>query len=108
MYTVSFEEPIKQIFREIGFPVYKSGYRKLCAAVPVFALDPEQSLHKELYPRLARDFCCSPASVEASIRRVIQWTWEHGNRDAWQKYFPGITRAPTNQVFIATIAECLM
>lgn len=108
MNAVTNGERTKQILHELGFPPYKNGYRRLCTALPYFVQDPEQSLMKELYPQLARESLCSVASIEASIRRAIQWAWEHGDRAAWENYFPGITKAPTNQVFLATIAEYLV
>jgi len=105
MTTAISEEHARQLLQKLSFPVYKSGYRRLCMALPFFAEDPEQSLVKELYPRIARETGCSIGSIEASIRRAIQTAWERGDRAVWQTYFPGITKAPTNQVFIATMAE---
>ena len=107
MNTVTIEEQTKRILHELGFPLYKSGYRRLCIGLPYFVEDPEQSLAKELYPRNAEETGCTVLSVEASIRRAIQAAWELGDQAAWQKYFPGITKAPSNQVFIGTIAEYL-
>lgn len=107
MNTATIEERTKQILQELIFPLYKSGYRRLCVALPYFMQDPEQSFTKELYPHIAEETGTTACSVEASIRRVIQAAWDHGDRAAWQKYFPGIRKAPTNQVFIGTIAEYL-
>lgn len=107
MNTVTIEERTKQILHELSFPLYMSGYRRLCVALPYFAQDPEQSLAKELYPRIAEETGCTALSVEASIRRVILAAWEHGDRAKWQKYFPGLTKAPSNHVFIGTIADYL-
>jgi len=105
MNTATTEEKTKQILQELGFPLHKSGYRKLCIGLPLFKEDPEQSLLKELYPRIAKQMLCSAGAVEASIRRVILLAWETGDRAVWERYFPGLHKAPSNQVFIATIAE---
>ena len=107
MNTATIEERKKQILHELGFPLYMSGYRRLCVALPYFAQDPEPSLAKELYPRIAEETGCTALSVEASIRRAIQAAWELGDQAAWQKCFSGLTKAPSNHVFIGTIAEYL-
>lgn len=42
MKTETMEAFSKRALGEMGFPVYKSGYRRLRVAMPCFALDPEQ------------------------------------------------------------------
>lgn len=101
-------ESVRQALHELGFPVHHGGYRRLCAAIPRYAQDPEQSLTKELYPDVARELgCTNPCDVESSIRRAILTAWDQGDRDVWIQYFPRCRKAPTNLVFIATLAEYL-
>ena len=107
MHTITIEEKVKQLLYDLSVAPYHRGYRRLCLALPYFARDPEQSLAKELYPHIAAETGTTPCSVEASIRRAILHAWNHGDRAVWQTYFPGITKAPSNQVFIATVAEYL-
>lgn len=97
-------ERTRAIMLEIRFPVHHCGYRQLCEAIPMFVQNPEISMTKELYPRLAKQF---KRDSEASIRRAILYAWEHGNRVVWDKHFPNSEKAPSNLVFIATIAELI-
>lgn len=97
-------ERARAIMLEIRFPVHHCGYRQLCEAIPMFALNPEISMTKELYPQLSAQF---KRDSESSVRRAILHAWEHGNRDAWDKYFPNGEKAPSNLVFIATILELI-
>ena len=105
--TITQQEQARNILLELGFPVHRSGYRRLRVAIPCFAQNPEQSLTKELYPRIAKQVGCTTNDVESSIRRSILCAWEHGNQDAWKEYFPRCRKAPSNMVFIATLAEHL-
>lgn len=102
--TITYQEQARKILHEFRFPMHQSGYRQLCTAIPMYAENPEISMTKELYPHLSKQF---GRDVESSIRRAILFTWEHGNREAWEKYFPGHMKAPSNLVFIAAIAEQL-
>lgn len=99
-------EQIRSILHELSVPIHQGGYRKLCLAIPCFAADPEQGLIKGVYPFVSQELGCT-GSVEASIRRTIRHAWDHGNRAAWGKYFPDQQKAPSNLVFIATLAEYL-
>ena len=99
---------VSGMLRELGIPVHRIGYRLLREAIPRFAQDRSQSVTKELYPYLAREFACSGwQAAERSMRIAILSAWERGDPEAWQKYFPGIQKAPCNKQFIATLAEFL-
>lgn len=98
----------KRILLEIGFPAHRAGYKQLKCGIPRFAMDDQQSLTGELYPYIAETLgYTDERAVERSIRRAILYVWQHGNRDAWEKYFPGCRNVPSNKRFIATIAEYL-
>ncbi|MBQ8358296.1 MAG: sporulation initiation factor Spo0A C-terminal domain-containing protein [Oscillospiraceae bacterium] len=100
------KDECKNILLELGFPVHCTGYKQLKVGIPQFALDDQQSLAYELYPFISQTLnCTQPSAVERSIGRSIARAWQYGSRDAWEKYFPGSRRAPTNKRFIATIAE---
>ena len=91
---------------QLNIPVYLSGYRCLCVAIPVFARDISQSMCNELYPAVAKALgYVDWRAVEFAIRRVIQAAWEQGNPEVWEEYFPGQKKAPTNKQFIATLAQ---
>ncbi|MBO4938113.1 MAG: sporulation initiation factor Spo0A C-terminal domain-containing protein [Oscillospiraceae bacterium] len=98
----------RQMLRELQFAVHRAGYRHLCIAIPLFALDDAQSLSKELYPRVA-EYYSYPNwhAVEHSIRVVILDAWERRDPEVWAGYFPDERKPPSNKQFIATLAERL-
>ena len=99
-------EQVLYDLRRLNTPVYLSGYRCLCVAIPRFALDISQSMCGELYPAVAEAFGYMDwRAVEFAIRRTILAAWEHRDPDIWNEYFPGSTKAPTNKQFIATLAQ---
>ena len=92
--------------RQLNTPVYLSGYRCLCVAIPVFVQDISQSMCNELYPAVAKELGYMDwRAVEFAIRRAIMSAWEHRDQRIWEEYFPGATRTPTNKQFIATLAQ---
>ena len=108
--TTSFllEIPEQVLFnlRELHIPMHLSGYRCLCLAISVFMLDISQSMCNELYPTVARELGYMDwRAVEFAIRRTIIAAWRHCDPKIWEKYFPGITKAPSNKQFIATLAQ---
>lgn len=99
----------EQVFchlRKLNVPVYLSGYRCLCVAIAVFEQDISQSMCNELYPAVAEELGYMDwRAVEFAIRRTILAAWEHRDEAVWNEYFPGMTKAPTNKQFIATLAQ---
>lgn len=92
--------------RKLNIPMHLAGYRYLCVAIPLFAQDISQSICNELYPTVAKAMGYKDwRTVEFSIRRVIRAAWKYREVDIWNEYFPGITKAPTNKQFIASLAQ---
>lgn len=92
--------------RKLNVPMYLSGCRCLCVAIPQFAQDISQSMCNELYPAVAKALGYMDwRAVEFAIRRAILAAWEHRDTDIWNEYFPGTTKVPTNKQFIATLAQ---
>lgn len=90
---------------ELGLPIHRIGFHQLFIAIPRFAQDPTQSLTRELYPYIAEYFNCPDCrSIEKSIRDVISYAWANGDPSVWQAYFPGLTKPPSNRLFISTFA----
>ena len=99
-------EQVILALRDVNVPVYLSGYRCLCVAIPIFAQDVAQSMCNELYPAVAKELgYVDWRAVEFAIRRAILAAWKHRDPDVWNTYFPGIAKAPTNKHFIATLAQ---
>lgn len=99
-------EQVLHDLRRLRVPVYLSGYRYLCIAVPIFALDVSQTMCSELYPTVAKTLgYVDWRAVEFAIRRAILAAWKYRDPDIWNVYFPGINKAPTNKHFIAILAQ---
>ncbi len=108
--TISSEQydQIRRMLHELGIPVHRIGYNVLCLAIHHYYLSERPSMTKELYPFLAKFFGFPNAhSVERPIRAVIHSAWDRRDPDAWAVYFPRQEKAPSNLVFIATLAEWL-
>lgn len=107
--TASFHAVPEQVLfdlRQLGTPVYLSGYRCLCVAIPVFAQDISQSICNELYPAVGKTLGYMDwRAVEFAIRRVILSAWEQSDPEIWEEYFPCIRKVPTNKQFIAALAQ---
>ena len=100
------QKQLRYIFQRLGFSPHHTGYKLLIGAILLYAQDPDQSITKELYPTLAKQSrLYSAGSIERSMRYTITEAWTHGPQKAWQQYFPQQTKAPSNALFIATLAE---
>ena len=100
---------VMQHLRVLGLRSGADGYRYLCSAIPFFAKDMNQALHKEVYPYVVDQ--CNAVSIEAiehSIRISIKKAWANHHPDIWSAYFPvdpeGNIECPTNREFIMAVA----
>ena len=92
--------------RRLNVPMHLSGYCQLCIAISNFSNDITQLMCGELYPAVAKAFGHMDwRAVEFSIRRAILSAWKHRDPEVWSEYFPGSTKAPSNKLFIATLAQ---
>ena len=104
--NLTIPEQVVLALRDVNVPVYLSGYRCLCVAIPIFAQDVAQSMCNELYPVVAKKLgYVDWRAVEFAIRRAIFSAWKHRDPATWEEYFPGTTKVPTNKQFIATLAQ---
>lgn len=102
------QEQTVRMLQDMRFPVYRIGYKQLCIGIPHYYENGFQSLSKDLYPWLAKQFDhVTPEAVEHAIREVIHYAWEHREPEVWERYFPGAVKPPSNKQFIATLAEQL-
>lgn len=103
------QKELRYMFHKLGFSPRHTGYKMLIAAILLYIQNTSQSVTKELYPALAKQSqVYSSASIERSMRYAISEAWAHGPHRAWQQYFPQQTKAPSNSLFIATMAEYWM
>lgn len=106
--TQELHRSASHILHDLGIPVHRIGYKQLCLAITCFSEDDTQSLTKELYPYIAKQFGCADwRPVERSIRLAIFHAWSSRDPDLWNEYFSCSTKPPTNKQFIATVAEML-
>lgn len=105
---ISIQEQTAKLLHELGIPCHRVGYMQLCMAIPLFAQDERQSLSKDIYPLIASYWGYTDwRTIEHAIRIVILFSWLHRDPAVWDHYFPNLDKAPSNKLFIATLAEYL-
>lgn len=107
------EVEVTNIMHEIGVPAHIKGYQYLRDAIMMVVrdLDVINSITKQLYPNIAREYNTTPSRVERAIRHAIEVAWSRGQVDAIDSLF-GYTVSvgkgkPTNSEFIAMVADKL-
>lgn len=103
------ELKIFEVFKELGLSVNSAGYKYLKKMIMVGYYDLKRlnCVSKHLYPELAEEYNTSPASVERSMRNVIEKAWENGTMETWKKYFENPDFKPTVKEFAAEIINML-
>lgn len=100
-----------ELLHILGFPTKRDGYAYLREAIVLMAINPEQSLTKELYPAIAVLHSCTQTCVERSIRTAIESAWKDRNEALWLEYFPpksgNASHRPTNATVITRLAETI-
>ena len=108
------EEDVTEIIHEVGVPAHIKGYQFLKEAIKLVIKKPEiiNSITKQLYPSIARNFETSPSKVERAIRHAIEVAWNRGRIENLNTIFGyniyTKNDKPTNGEFIALIADRLM
>lgn len=107
------EVEVTNIMHEVGVPAHIKGYQYLRDAIMMVVkdLDIINSITKQLYPSIAREYNTTPSRVERAIRHAIEVAWSRGQVEAIDSLF-GYTVSigkgkPTNSEFIAMIADKL-
>ena len=107
------EVEVTRIMREIGIPANIKGYQFIRNAVMLAVTDRDiiNSITKQLYPTIAKEYNSTPTRVERAIRHAIEVTWSRGQLDAINSLF-GYTinlnkGKPTNSEFIAMVSDKL-
>ena len=111
--SVAMEVIVTDIIHEIGIPAHIKGYQYLRKAIMMVVNDLEiiNSITKELYPTVAKEYNTTASRVERAIRHAIEVAWDRGDTEVLNSFF-GYTIAntkgkPTNSEFIAMIADKL-
>lgn len=107
------ETEVTNVIHEIGIPAHIKGYQYLRDAIimAINDMDILNSITKQLYPNIAKNYNTTPSRVERAIRHAIEVAWSRGKMDTIDKLF-GYTvnngkGKPTNSEFIALIADRL-
>lgn len=107
------EVEVTNIMHEIGVPAHIKGYQYLRDAIMMVVkdLDIINSITKQLYPSIAREYNTTPSRVERAIRHAIEVAWSRGQVETIDDLF-GYTvnigkGKPTNSEFIAMVADKL-
>ena len=107
------EVEVTNVMHEIGVPAHIKGYQYLRDAIMMVTkdLDIINSITKQLYPSIAREYNTTPSRVERAIRHAIEVAWSRGqveSIDALFGYTVSVGKGkPTNSEFIAMVADKL-
>lgn len=103
------QEPdcLQELLIRLGLPSGRQGFGHLLTGLPLLARNRNQLLSKELYRDIAELDHSTPAAVEKAIREVIHQGWETGDRQEWNRLFPGLTSCPRNKDFLFRLADLL-
>ncbi|MGE4283322.1 MAG: sporulation transcription factor Spo0A [Clostridia bacterium] len=107
------ETNVTKAIHEMGVPAHIKGYQYLRDAIMMVVKDMDviNSITKQLYPSIARQYNTTPSRVERAIRHAIEVAWGRGQVETLENMF-GYTiqnskGKPTNSEFIAMIADKL-
>ncbi len=102
---------VTEIIHEIGVPAHIKGYQYLRTSIIMAVQDVDilNSITKQLYPSIAKQYDTTSSRVERAIRHAIEVAWGRGNTDTINELFGysmnlGKSK-PTNSEFIALIAD---
>lgn len=107
------ETEVTNIIHEIGIPAHIKGYQYLREAITMAINDMDilNSITKQLYPSIAKQFNTTPSRVERAIRHAIEVAWSRGKMETIDRLFGYTVNTgkgkPTNSEFIALIADRL-
>lgn len=104
------ENETENILMDLCFSMGRSGYYALCDAIS-YKYRHFGSQMKEIYICVAQQRGTTTTQVEKAIRDAIVDAYKNGDANLWRMYFlprrNAKTPYPTNEEFIARIAECL-
>ena len=99
------------IIHKFGVPAHIKGYHYLRSAILKSATNEKilDSITKQLYPYVAKEYQTTPSRVERAIRHAIEIAWDRGGADVINSYFgcssDSYRGRPTNSEFIALISD---
>ena len=109
--TGELEVQVTELLHEIGVPAHIKGYQYIRSSIimAVNDMDILNSITKQLYPTIAKEYGTTPSRVERAIRHAIEVAWGRGKTDTIDDLFGYSMNygrlKPTNSEFIALIAD---
>ena len=107
------ETQVTKIIHQIGVPAHIKGYQYLRSAIIMTMHNTEliNSITKQLYPGVAKQYGTTSSRVERAIRHAIEVAWDRGDVDVINSFFGYTVQSsrgkPTNSEFIALVADSL-
>ncbi len=107
------ETQVTKIIHQIGVPAHIKGYQYLRSAIIMTMNNSEliNSITKQLYPGVAKQYGTTSSRVERAIRHAIEVAWDRGDVDVINSFFGYTVQSsrgkPTNSEFIALVADSL-
>lgn len=104
---------VTDMIHQLGVPAHIKGYHYLRTAILSSIHEPSllESVTKQLYPTVAKQYSTTSSRVERAIRHAIEIAWDRGDLDTINSFF-GYTvnnckGKPTNSEFIALLTDKL-
>ncbi len=107
------ESQVTKLIHKVGIPAHIKGYQYLRSAIMMTFENPGliNSVTKELYPTIAKEYATTSSRVERAIRHAIEVAWDRGDYDVLSDMFGYTVQKakgkPTNSEFIALISDNL-
>lgn len=88
--------------RRTGVPLDSAGSRFIFEAIRLCLNDENylDSITKNLYYKLAKNFETTPACIEKNMRIAIERGWEHGMEDFFEGHGLYLKKRPGNATFL--------
>ena len=105
------EVMISKLLHELGVPSHIKGYTFIKEGINMIYNNPNLSITKELYPKIAIKYNTKSSCVERAIRHAIETSWNRANLDIIEEIFGysiDIDKAKaTNREYLITLADKL-
>lgn len=96
------ERILEELLEPLGIHSHLRGYAILREAIFLMAAEPVPPLNKAIYLDTARNCGTTFHSVESTIRRLIESSW---NPDTWQIHFPDTAKHPRSRDFLIRMSR---
>lgn len=103
---------VHNLLAEVGINTRQTGHIFLVEAIKILVADPMASLGMTcpdgLLDRVGAKFCRTADTVARSMRKSIEWAWQHGNQEFQSKHYTIISQktfAPSLSYFLTRSAS---